>query len=1044
MSFYTNVARRGNNMLVKWIDDDGKRHQDKVPFKPELFTSSVKDEGMMCHKGIEQVGRHEFDTIRDAQDFISTYSGIAGMNLHGMDDYVLQFINRAFRNEDNPNIQFDKRKIRTAWLDIEVSSFVNGVDYGMPHAMDSHYPITCIGTLDQQAMTYHLHTWGYVDHERLKAHPKLQGCKIEVHRYAGEFELMQDWLVWWRGQDFDNIVGFNSESFDVTYITNRSRKIVGAEHTKLLSPYGLINEREVTNKFGAYQTFDWIGINMLDYLHIYKKHTFITHRSYKLDNLANFELKTGKLTYAEAGSLNALWSGHFRTEWTDPVDTTIGRLSKLRTAIGDKLAVLGIETPLGRDHEESRIPEHPPEPNYLDLPPAPDHDKIDLVFDGKINKARTEIHKELIESARRRAHKRVDALWEDECDRYRARNAGEDTKVSTVVRVNKFLDNAMTKAGVATTEKYAAELSRLYHTLDKRVIQECQQLYHEYNLVDVKVMFDIDQKRKLIDLTFTLAYFCQCNYQTTLTTIKPWEALVYKSLVQRNRQPPIKERLKDKTKFPGAYVMDPVLGKQKWVFSFDLNSLYPHVEMQVNTGPETIIEPEDLPQEVQQLIPSDMNHEEFIVALSKKEIDLSVLKKYGISMSGFRQFFRKDEMSFFSEIKRELYNNRKAIKRAGLQDEQGIIDTKRAISEQGESAELLQQLDDFINGESAKDSEQMAMKILLNSGYGATGNSSFRYFDIRIAASITSTGQVAIRWIGRKTNEYLNKTMGTTDVRYVIYTDTDSIYVNVEALVNKVMPDETDELKIVRFLDQVGEKKLVPLMAEWYEELADYLNSYENKMVMAREVIAPSATWTSKKRYAMKVWNSEGVQYDKPKMKVMGLESVRSTTPAYASDYLVECYALALDTDDETEMHEKIADIRDEFDRLDNTVIAEPTSVNGLTKWADKDTLFKKGCPHHVKAALYHNKLVADNQWRHINPIQNGEKIMMVPLKAGLEMKKIAFVGELPTEFELEDLVDRTKLYNSKFANPMQNFLDSLGWSPKRVAKIGKFMKKRT
>ena len=253
---------------------------------------------------------------------------------------------------------------------------------------------------------------------------------------------------------------------------------------------------------------------------------------------------------------------------------------------------------------------------------------------------------------------------------------------------------------------------------------------------------------------------------------------------------------------------------------------------------------------------------------------------------------------------------------------------------------------------------QMAKKISLNSAYGAIGNNWFRYFNLLTAEAITTSGQLSIRWIEQSVNGYLNTILGTTDTDYVIASDTDSIYLRLEGLVRKIFDkgegipsDDEGRKKIVEFLDRVASEKIEPFIDKSYQDLADYLNAYDQKMVMKREVIADKGIWTAKKRYILNCWDIEGVRYEEPKLKMMGIEAVKSSTPAPCRDKIRDAMKILM-TGTEGELNSFIQDFREEFMKLPAEAIAYPRSVNGLKKWTESSTLFRKGTPIHVKGAI--------------------------------------------------------------------------------------------
>lgn len=313
---------------------------------------------------------------------------------------------------------------------------------------------------------------------------------------------------------------------------------------------------------------------------------------------------------------------------------------------------------------------------------------------------------------------------------------------------------------------------------------------------------------------------------------------------------------------------------------------------------------------------------------------------------------------------------------------------------------------------------------------------------MRIAASITSTGQVVNRTVARKVNEFCQKAFNMPNYNFIVAGDTDSFYITIDPLIQKIMPDETDKFKVAAFVDKVIKEKLMPVIEAATTGTYQYMNHMQNKQKYDREVIAESAVWKCKKNYSMMVIDNEGVIQTKPKKKVMGLIAKKSICPEWSAGYLMECYELAM-MGEEVDIQERVQDIQEAFEWMSLSEIAVPTGVNGVEKWACPHNIFLPKTPHHVKAALYHNKIVADNGWRHILPIKSGDKIKMLPLKQPnkYNIKKIAFVDHLPPEFDLELDVDRLKIFKDKFIKPLQDYLDSVGWSHKRVAKITSLMR---
>ena len=575
------------------------------------------------------------------------------------------------------------------------------------------------------------------------------------------------------------------------------------------------------------------------------------------------------------------------------------------------------------------------------------------------------------------------------------------------------------------------------------------QMAVEYNIVDVKVLVDIDRKMQLIDLTFTLAYMTTSNYQDTLGTVKPWSALAYSMLYARKTLPMIKSLYQGNTRFAGGFVREVTNpGKFRWIVSCDLNSLYPHIMQMYNLGAETIVEPEDLPPEIRNLPMFTLDD------LVNKRVDLSVLKKYDLTMTANRQFFRRATMSIWNSKTREIYDTRKKVKKEMLALKQQKVDLKAIMEKNGATREQEVRYEELERQIKAKDNFQHSCKILMNSLFGALGNKYFReYFDIRVAEGITMSGQMAILWITRKLDEYFNKALGLGEVlhevyntkypdpetilhvrkgkNFAIYQDTDSCYIDVSMLVDKLFTKEQQEEnpeRVINFIDKLFAEKIEPFIDESYKEMADYLNAYEHRMFMKREVIAPVAIWTQKKRYTMLVADSEGVRYW-PSMdhKIMGLDAKKAQFSKKCREWLEESYMIAL-TGEESELHEFVKQKKVEFFSLEVEAISIPKGVNGIETYYDPQTIYKKGSPKHVKAALWHNKLVQEKGLK-IAPIKSGDKIKYVELKRnprGIEC--IAFQGKLPVEFDLHKYVDFENNFNKNFIDPLHNLIDSINW----------------
>jgi DNA polymerase elongation subunit (family B) len=333
---------------------------------------------------------------------------------------------------------------------------------------------------------------------------------------------------------------------------------------------------------------------------------------------------------------------------------------------------------------------------------------------------------------------------------------------------------------------------------------------------------------------------------------------------------------------------------------------------------------------------------------------------------------------------------------------------------------------------------QLSKKVQLNSAYGAMGNEFFRFYDIRLAEAVTLSGRVIIQWLAQDINTYLNKLLGTGTVDYVIAVDTDSLYITLDALVSKLGMVNADKKAICAAIDKIASTNLQNVIEKSCERFYEYLNARENRMVMKREAIADVAIWTRKKRYAMNLYNFEGVNYDTPKLKIMGLEAVKSSTPEVCRSKLKKAIELTLTSDNSTLIN-FIESFRDEFCSMEPEIIGSPTSVNGLETYHDPKTTYAKGAPYHVKAALQFNKLLKEEELdTRYSLIRDGDSIKTLLLKTPNPMRcsVIGYVDVLPREFGLERYIDYDSQFDKVFLKPLKGILDAIGWHTEHISTL--------
>src|SRR6056300_1320383 len=563
---------------------------------------------------------------------------------------------------------------------------------------------------------------------------------------------------------------------------------------------------------------------------------------------------------------------------------------------------------------------------------------------------------------------------------------------------------------IAEVELGENKLTNNFDTFKDFYTQDWQR-FVDYNIHDTELVDRLEDKMKLIELVYTLAFESKINFNDVYSPVRMWDMIIYNYLRDRKIIIPTKSDESEKpTAFEGAYVKDPLVGQHKWVASFDLNSLYPHLIMQYNISPETLTD-EKISCTVDKLL--------------NKEVDTEYAKRRNLSLTANGWCYTKEQQGFMPELMEKMYGDRKKFKRQMLKVEQEYQNDKS-------QKHLLKEISRLHN-------LQMAMKIALNSAYGAMGNQYFRYFDLRMAEGITTSGQLSIRWMANKLNAFMNKTLKTEGQDYVVAIDTDSIYLTLETLVEKVAGDKDTAGKI-KFMDKICEEVFQPFIESGYQELAEYMNAYAQKMVMDREVLADKAIWTAKKRYVMNVHNSEGVQFKEPKVKVMGLEMVKSSTPAVIRDKLRESIPVIL-TGDKKNLHTFVEDFRKEFMSLPPEAIAFPRGVNGIKKWAGSP-IYSKGTPIHVRGSLLFNhhikRLGLDRKYQ---PIRDGDKIKFVYVKKPNPFQEdvIAFPSELPKEFALNTYIDYDKQFEKVFTDAIQIVIEPLGWKAQEESSLEDF-----
>ncbi len=540
--------------------------------------------------------------------------------------------------------------------------------------------------------------------------------------------------------------------------------------------------------------------------------------------------------------------------------------------------------------------------------------------------------------------------------------------------------------------------------------------YVDYNITDIDRVADIDKKNRYLELVFTMAYDAKVNFLDALTSVRLWDVIIHNYLLDKKVVIPQDQRTPF-TMIPGGYCKETQNGFHDWVVSFDLTSLYPHLIIQYNISPETFVG-------------IDPWEEKDLDKVIAGEFDNTEIKAKGLSQAANGARFTNKFQGFLPELMKIQFQQRKAFQKK--------MKEARAKGDEVEA----QRYHNF----------QLAKKIQLNSAYGALGNKYHRWYDWRLASAITLSGQLSVRWIEKKINDFLNSEFGTK-VDYIVAIDTDSCYIDLSRFVLNYRTSlahvnldgagghDGSREDVLNVVDRFCEKKIAKVIEAGYKELAEVLNVYENAMSMKREAIADKALWKVAKCYIMNVLDQEGQRYDEPKLKIMGIEVVKAVIPQACRTALKEAIRIIMNSD-EAELHKFVEEFKKKFYALGFDDIAMPRGVNGLSKYSDPATLWKKATPMHVKAALVYNHLLKEKGLDSKYPmIYEKDKLKFIHLKMPnpAKCKVIAAPRFLPSEFDLDRHINYDLMFEKSFMDPLQGILNVIKWSPEEISSLESF-----
>lgn len=537
----------------------------------------------------------------------------------------------------------------------------------------------------------------------------------------------------------------------------------------------------------------------------------------------------------------------------------------------------------------------------------------------------------------------------------------------------------------------------------------------KYNIKDVQLVERLERKLRLIEMAATLAYSAKVNFNDVFSQVRTWDSIIYHHLNSQKIVVPPKRGGEKSEQFSGAYVKEPLVGAHDWIVSFDLDSLYPHLIMMYNISPETKVGK---------------------IAVPPVDEMLDRLKSGGLEFSGYSTAangvqFRKDIRGFLPHLMDTMYKERKAFK-------QKMLECRRKLKESGDSLPKSER--EALESEAIRCSVfEQVRKVQLNSAFGTIGNEYFRYYDIDIAEAITVSGQLSIRWIEAQLNDFLNKSL-KTDRDYVIASDTDSIYLNLSALVEKVYPnpvDRSEKSKIVRYLERVSNEMIQPFINKKYDELTEKMCAYENKMRMKREAIVERGIWKARKMYILSVLMGEdGVLLEKPELKIKGIETARSSTPKIVREGLTESIRIIIDSKTNDPIIDFVERFKERFKGMKPDEVAFPRGCNGVEKYSDGTSIYKESTPIQVRAALLYNHLLHSKKLDRKYPlIKEGDKMRFIYLKKRNPIGEnvIGFIGKLPQELGLEKYIDWDAQFEKSYLEPLKSITDIMGWKTEKT-----------
>lgn len=528
----------------------------------------------------------------------------------------------------------------------------------------------------------------------------------------------------------------------------------------------------------------------------------------------------------------------------------------------------------------------------------------------------------------------------------------------------------------------------------------------DYNINDVVLVVELEEKLGYLKLVQAQSYSCRIPFEKFNSSIKKFDNYLISILKERKIVVPTTSHHTQENTIPGGYVSEPKIGYYKNVVSYDFTSLYPHIIMGLNISPETYLG------KISEGTELDLENFKDVSISEEKKIKIKerIIKDNLIFAPNGVLFHPKE--GFIPFIIKDLYAKRKYYK-----------DKMMVAKKKFEQTKEIQ----YKKEASVYDSFQYNFKILLNSAYGILANPNYRFFNQDAASSITLMGQKLIKYASEILNLSLKEKFKLNN-DITLYSDTDSVYLDFSEILQVMKIN--DEKKFINLVNTVNDKVIQPFLEQKFLEFSKKHNIKLNYFNLKREVIAIGAVFIQKKKYALYVIDEEGFTLSAPKMKVKGMEIVRSSTPGFCREKIKEVMKEIFINFNKDKLVSKIKKIKEEFKNAPIEDISFPRGISGMLKYV-KNGQITSGTPIQIRASHNYNQVLEKfNLSNKYEKIYDGDKIKFIYLKENNPIHEniLAFKENFPIESGLGKYIDVDLQFEKSFLAPLEGITDAIQW----------------